>query len=158
MFAYQLVASGGSLAVCEAPPFWSTRDSAGQASADDVEPGSVVVALEAAVQLVAQRWKPAVVLQLAAGPRRRRDLEQQLPRGVSAKVLTEQLRALEADGIVRRVDRTPAGHGRHVTYSLTDLGQALAPVVVSLAKWAVDHGLGAGRGRRRFRNDLGTVR
>ena len=150
MFAYRLVASCGSLAVCEVPPFWSTRDSAERASADDVEPGRAVLALEAAVQLVAQRWKSAVVLCLAAGPRRRRDLEQDLPRGVSAKVLTEQLRALEADGIVHRVDRTPAGHGRHVTYSLTDLGQALAPAIESLAQWAVNHGLGSSRVRRRW--------
>ncbi|GJG89674.1 hypothetical protein tb265_48550 [Gemmatimonadetes bacterium T265] len=157
MFAYQLVTSGSCLTVREGPRFWTASDGAGQGSTTDVNPGRVVLALEAAVQLVAQRWKPAVVLCLAAGPRRRRDLEQHLPRGVSAKVLTEQLRALEADGIVRRVDRTPAGHGRHVTYSLTDLGQALAPAVASLAQWAVDHGVGAGRRRRFFPDDAGGV-
>lgn len=155
MFAYQLATSDNLLAVREAPRFWTGREAAGQGPAIDADPGRVVLALEAAVQLVAQRWKSAVVLCLATGPRRRRDLEEQLPRGVSAKVLTEQLRALEADGIVRRVDRTPAGHGRHVTYSLTDLGQALAPAVASLAQWAVDHGLGSGRGLRRLPNDVG---
>lgn len=157
MFAYQLVASGRRFIVREAPRFWTARDGAGQGPAVDVDPGHVVLALEAAVQLVAQRWKSAVVLCLASGPRRRRDLEQHLPRGVSAKVLTEQLRALEADGIVRRVDRTPAGHGRHVTYSLTDLGQALAPAVASLAQWAVNHNIGAGRRRCLFTNDVGRV-
>lgn len=151
MFAYQLVTSSGRLTVREGPRFWSARDGAGQGPAADIAPGQVFIALESAVQLVAQRWKSAVVLCLATGPRRRRDLEEQLPRGVSAKVLTEQLRALETDGIVRRVDRTPVGHGRHVTYSLTDLGQALAPAVASLAQWAIDHGVGAGRGRRLFR-------
>lgn len=157
MIAYQSVTSADRLAVREAPHFWNAGDVARPVSALDTDPGSEVLALEAAVQLVAQRWKSAVVLCLAAGPRRRRDLEQHLPRSVSAKVLTEQLRALEADGIVRRLDRTPAGHGRHVTYSLTDLGQALAPAVASLAKWAVDHGLGAGRGRRRLPDDSGRL-
>lgn len=152
MFAYRLVTRDSRFLVREAPRFWTARDGAGQGPANDGDSSRVVLALEAAVQLVAQRWKPAVVLCLAAGPRRRRDLEEQLPRGVSAKVLTEQLRALEADGIVRRVDRTPAGHGRHVTYSLTDVGQALAPAVASLAQWAVDHGVGAGRSRRFISN------
>ena len=155
MLAYQLVARARYLAVREAPRFWHARDIAWPTSALNVDPGIVVLALEAAVQLVAQRWKSAVVLCLAAGPCRRRDLEHHLPRSISAKVLTEQLRALEADGIVRRVDRTPAGHGRHVTYSLTDLGQALAPAVENLAQWAVDHGLGTHGGRRRLRNDGG---
>ena len=67
---------------------------------------------------------------------------------MSAKVLTEQLRALEADGLVYRVDRTPAGHGRHVTYALTELGQTLGPAVRSLAQWAVEHRGDLLRGRR----------
>jgi DNA-binding HxlR family transcriptional regulator len=94
--------------------------------------------LEGAVQLFGQRWKPTVLFWLATGPQRRRDLERHLPRHVSAKVLTEQLRGLEADGLVCRVDRTPAGHGRHVTYALTAFGETLRPVIAVLARWSFE--------------------
>ena len=108
----------------------------------------MAAALELALQTIANRWKPSIVLHLAEGPQRRRDLEQRLPRYVSAKVLTEQLRALETDGLVYRVDRTPAGHGRHVTYALTELGRTLGPAVASLAAWAVEHSADLPRSRR----------
>lgn len=112
------------------------------------EEAHTAAALELALQTIANRWKPSIVLHLAEGPQRRRDLEQRLPRYVSAKVLTEQLRALETDGLVYRVDRTPAGHGRHVTYALTELGRTLGPAVASLAAWAVEHGADLPRNRR----------
>ena len=96
-------------------------------------------ALELALHIVAKRWKPSILLYLADGPQRRRDLEQRLPSHVSAKVLTAQLRALEADGLVHRIDRTPAGHGRHVTYALTELGLTLGPAMRTLAGWAIEH-------------------
>ena len=106
-------------------------------------------ALELVLQMIANRWKPSILLYLADGAQRRRDLERYLPRYVSAKVLTEQLRALETDGLVYRVDRTPAGHGRHVTYALTELGQTLGPAVRILAGWAVEHSADLLRGGRR---------
>jgi DNA-binding HxlR family transcriptional regulator len=54
---------------------------------------------------------------------------------VSQKVLTQQLRQLERDGIVRRVvyPQVPP----KVEYALTDWGQALCPVLDALLKWSV---------------------
>lgn len=101
----------------------------------------VAPALERAAAVLCARWKPTLVLLLAAGARRRGDIDRGLPEGVSAKVLTEQLRGLEADGIVERIDYRAIRHAgqRHVMYALTPAGQELSRVVQSLAQWGVDH-------------------
>ncbi|GJG89683.1 hypothetical protein tb265_48640 [Gemmatimonadetes bacterium T265] len=100
-------------------------------------------ALERAAAILFARWKPTLVLLLAAGARRRGDLDRCLPSEVSTKVLTEQLRGLEADGIVERVDYRAIRHAgqRHVTYALTPAGQELSRVVQSLAQWGVEQTL-----------------
>lgn len=61
------------------------------------------------------------------------DLERAIP-GVSQKMLIQQLRQLEADGVVRRVvhHQVPP----KVEYSLTDWGQALCPALDALLSWA----------------------
>ena len=75
------------------------------------------------VQLIGSKWKLLILRDLLSRPWRfnelRRDLE-----GVSQKVLTDSLRALEADGIVRRTvyPEVPP----RVEYSLTELGPQLA--------------------------------
>lgn len=122
--------------VAEAPPGWVPR----HAEAETLERAreDAAYALEGALRLFGHRWKPTVLFWLATGPQRRRDLERHLPRHVSAKVLTEQLRGLETDGLVCRADRTPAGHGRHVTYALTPFGESLRPVIAALARWSFE--------------------
>lgn len=117
-------------------------DVGGEASAR--EPARVTAvspALERAAGMLCARWKPTLVLLLAAGPRRRGDLDRCVPDGVSTKVVTEQLRGLEADGIVERVDYRAIRHAgqRHVTYALTPAGQELSCVVRSLAQWSLEH-------------------
>lgn len=109
-------------------------------------PGSTRVAvispaLERAAAVLCARWKPTLVLLLAAGARRRGDLDRCLPEGVSTKVLTEQLRGLEADGVVERIDYRAIRHAgqRHVTYTLTPAGGELSEVVRSLARWGAMH-------------------
>lgn len=101
----------------------------------------VAPALERAAAVLCARWKPTLVLLLAAGARRRADIDRGLPEGVSAKVVTEQLRGLEADGIVERIDYRAIRHAgqRHVTYALTPAGQDLSGVVRSLAEWGIQH-------------------
>ena len=78
------------------------------------------------VQLIGSKWKLLILRDLLSRPWRfnelRRDLE-----GVSQKVLTDSLRALEADGIVRRTvyPEVPP----RVEYSLTELGRSLQPIL-----------------------------
>lgn len=63
---------------------------------------------------------------------------------ISPKVLTETLKGLERDGLVRR--QFYAEIPPRVEYSLTDLGRSLMPLIDNLVRWAVEH---AGEIRRR---------
>ena len=84
------------------------------------------------VQLIGSKWKLLILRDLLSRPWRfnelRRDLE-----GVSQKVLTDSLRALEADGIVRRTvyPEVPP----RVEYSLTELGRSLQPILDAMKVW-----------------------
>lgn len=80
------------------------------------------------------RWKLLILFQLFGGNVRRfSELERAIPQ-VTQKMLAQQLRQLEADGIVRRVvyPEIPP----RVEYSLTPWGQSLCPALDALLKWA----------------------
>jgi DNA-binding HxlR family transcriptional regulator len=68
------------------------------------------------------RWTVFVVNALEHEPKRFTELKDHI-RGITPKALTETLRSLEADGLVRRTDR--GGNPPHVEYALTDLGRSL---------------------------------
>ena len=90
--------------------------------------------IEAALAIVAGRWKLRILFQLFGGRVRRfSELERALS-GISQKVLNQQLRQLEQDGIVRRV--AYAESPPRVEYSLTTSGQSLCPALDTLLKWS----------------------
>ena len=90
--------------------------------------------IEAALAIVAGRWKLRILFQLFGGRVQRfSELERALP-GISQKVLNQQLRQLEQDGIVRRV--AYAESPPRVEYSLTPWGQALCPALDALLQWS----------------------
>lgn len=92
--------------------------------------------LTAALAAVGGKWKLIIVYWLGESPRHFAGLRQLVP-GISQKVLTEQLRELAADGIVRREPRgvIPAP----VEYSLTDYGRTLLPLVEAVRLWGRAH-------------------
>ena len=80
------------------------------------------------------RWKLLILFHLFGGNRRRfSELERAIP-AVSQKMLIQQLRQLERDGMVRRIVHPQVPP--KVEYGLTDWGQALCPVLDALLKWA----------------------
>ena len=87
---------------------------------------------ERAVHVLAKKWKPTIVVLLGAGNHRFGRLHSALP-GLSHKVLIEQLRELERDGIVHR-DAKVSGYKR-VHYSLTPAGERLLPILEAMAAW-----------------------
>jgi DNA-binding HxlR family transcriptional regulator len=92
--------------------------------------------LDAALAVIGGKWKPLVLYHLSRGTLRYGELKRAVG-AVTHKVLTQQLKELEADGIVKRVD-----HGEippHVDYSLTKFGQSLAAALGSLCQWGTDH-------------------
>ncbi|MBT2233111.1 helix-turn-helix domain-containing protein [Nonomuraea sp. NEAU-A123] len=82
---------------------------------------------------LSDKWVTLVLTGLAGGPRRYSDLSRRIA-GVSQKMLTQTLRGLERDGLVRRTV-TPSVPVR-VDYELTPLGESLMPLVAAIKGWA----------------------
>lgn len=85
---------------------------------------------------LSDKWVSLVVAALAAGPLRYSDLGRRIA-GVSPKMLTQTLRALERDGIISRTV-TPSVPVR-VDYALTPLGDSLACLLTAVKDWAENH-------------------
>jgi len=90
--------------------------------------------VENALKLLEGRWKLVILFHLFGGHVLRfSDLERAIPE-ISQKMLIQQLRQMEKDGIVRRIvhHQVPP----KVEYCLTDWGQALCPALDALLTWA----------------------
>jgi DNA-binding HxlR family transcriptional regulator len=83
------------------------------------------------------KWKPFILTQLLDGTMRFGALHRNIQSGISQKVLTQQLKELEEDGIVRR-EVFPEVPPR-VEYSLTEYGHTLRPVLEALQAWGKLH-------------------
>jgi DNA-binding HxlR family transcriptional regulator len=84
--------------------------------------GPYTCGIDAAVDLIGGKWKALILWQLDQGLRRPGELRRRLP-GISEKMLIQQLRALEADGIVHREVHHEVPP--RVEYTLTPFGQSL---------------------------------
>src|SRR3954451_8000819 len=87
-----------------------------------------------ALDVLGDRWALLVIRELLLGPKRFTDLRIGLPH-VTPDVLSQRLRELEADGVVRRA-KLPPPAGAQV-YELTDRGRALEPVILELGRWGI---------------------
>ncbi|MFH5804287.1 winged helix-turn-helix transcriptional regulator [Alienimonas sp. DA493] len=97
-------------------------------------PETAAAGVEEAFQLIGGRWKLIILFHLFGGNvRRYSDLERLIP-GISQKMLAQQLRGLEADGLVSRTiyPQVPP----KVEYRLTEWGQSLCPALDALLAWA----------------------
>ena len=92
--------------------------------------------VKALIDVIAGKWKPLILRELKADPRRFGELRRAIP-GVRHKVLTEQLRELEAEGIVSRT--VQAGSVLHTEYQLTEYGGTLKPILQQMADWGLRH-------------------
>jgi DNA-binding HxlR family transcriptional regulator len=93
-----------------------------------------------ALDLVGERWTLLVVRELVLGPKRFTDLRTGLP-GVSADVLSQRLRELEAAGVVLRRTLSPPSAAR--VYELSDWGRELEPALHALGRWGSQTALAA---------------
>ena len=95
---------------------------------------SAAQGIEQAFKFVEGRWRLLILFHLFGGKVLRfSDLERAIP-AISQKMLAQQLRQLEADGIVQRMvhNQVPP----KVEYQLTTWGQSLCPALDALLKWA----------------------
>jgi DNA-binding HxlR family transcriptional regulator len=89
-----------------------------------------------ALQAIGGKWKTSVLWELHLRPHRFAELRRVLP-GVSEKVLTQQLRQMEADGLVHRHDYGEVPP--RVEYSITPLGLSLNDAVTAMSAWGKRH-------------------
>lgn len=84
------------------------------------------------VSLIGSKWKLLILRNLLARPWRFNELKKSLE-GVSQKVLTDSLRSMEEDGIIIRTvfPEVPP----HVEYSLSELGESMRPILMSMQEW-----------------------
>jgi len=95
--------------------------------------------LATAVGMIEGKWKIDILCELGTASRRFGRLRQSIP-GVSEKMLTQQLRELEADGLVARKAYSEAQ--AKVVYSLTERGKALNAAAASICHWGDQFGIG----------------
>ena len=89
------------------------------------------------MELIGGRWKIVILWYLFQDIKRFSELQRSL-HGVTQKVLTQQLRDMERDGLVTRT--VYAQVPPKVEYSLTPLGVSLKPVVEAMHRWGMAHG------------------
>jgi DNA-binding HxlR family transcriptional regulator len=89
-----------------------------------------------ALAAISGKWKATILWELHSRPVRFGELRRRIP-GISEKVLFEQLRAMEADGLIRRdvYDEVPS----RVEYTVTPAGASLNATVHALAEWGLEH-------------------
>ena len=94
--------------------------------------GRTGCAVEATLSVIGGIWKPVLVFHLLGGKLRFNALCRLTP-SATARMITLQLRELEADGIVRRI--VYAEVPPKVEYELTELGRSLEPVLLTMRDW-----------------------
>jgi DNA-binding HxlR family transcriptional regulator len=88
------------------------------------------------VNLIGNKWKLLILRNLLVAPARFMELKKGII-GISSKVLTDNLRAMEEDGLVIRTiyPEVPP----KVEYRLSNLGESLRPIIKDMEKWGLDY-------------------
>ena len=92
--------------------------------------------VETTLTLIGDKWKVLILRDLVTGTKRFGELKKCVG-NVSQKVLTVQLRAMEANGLVHR--EVYAEVPPRVEYSLTDLGRSLKPILDAMWNWGENY-------------------
>jgi DNA-binding HxlR family transcriptional regulator len=88
-----------------------------------------------AVEIIGRRWTGAILRALLSGETRFGGIKAAIP-GISDRLLSQRLKELEAEHVVER--QVTASTPVSIRYRLTERGEALMPVLESVASWAVD--------------------
>ena len=94
--------------------------------------------VEATLELIGGKWKGIVLFYLLDGRLRFSELKRKIG-CVTQRMLTKQLRELEASGLVNRI--VYAEVPPRVEYELTEEGESLKPVLKALKKWGEEHAI-----------------
>ena len=92
--------------------------------------------VDATLKVLGGKWKILILFHLNGSSKRFSELRRSIPQ-ITEKMLTQQLKELEADSVVNRkvYPQVPP----KVEYSITDYGKTLQPVIKSMCKWGMEH-------------------
>ncbi|WP_028560184.1 winged helix-turn-helix transcriptional regulator [Paenibacillus pinihumi] len=94
------------------------------------------ISVEATLEVIGGKWKCVILCHLKHGVKRTSDLRRLMP-AITQKMLTQQLRELEKDGVVNRIvhNQVPP----KVEYELSEYGDSLRPILEALCLWGDTH-------------------
>ncbi len=92
--------------------------------------------VEATLHVIGGKWKGVILFHLQSERIRFNELRRIMPK-VTQRMLTRQLRELEADGVISRT--VYAEVPPRVEYAMTDYGRTLIPLIGALQEWGVGH-------------------
>src|SRR4051794_31778866 len=93
-------------------------------------------AVEATLDLIDGKWKGVILFHLQRGTQRFGELRKRMP-GITQRMLTKQLRALEDDNLI--IPKVFAEVPPRVEYRLSEIGESLRPVIDMLRSWGESH-------------------
>jgi DNA-binding HxlR family transcriptional regulator len=94
--------------------------------------------VKATIDIIGGKWKPIILYYLKDGTKRFGELQKLIPHATK-KMLTQQLRELEKDSIIKR--KVYKVVPPKVEYSLSDYGLTLRPILEAMADWGTNHRL-----------------
>ncbi|MGN7477708.1 winged helix-turn-helix transcriptional regulator [Solibacillus silvestris] len=94
------------------------------------------ISVEATLEVIGGKWKCVILCHLTHGRKRTSELKRLMP-NITQKMLTQQLRELEEDGVINRIvyNQIPP----KVEYELSEYGQSLESILSSLCSWGEKH-------------------
>jgi DNA-binding HxlR family transcriptional regulator len=97
--------------------------------------GRTGCSVEATLSVIGGMWKAVILFHLLDGTLRFGELSRLVP-GATQRMLTLQLRELEADGVITRIVHPEVPP--RVDYALTPFGRSLEPVLVTMRNWGLE--------------------
>ncbi|OBZ16295.1 HxlR family transcriptional regulator [Bacillus sp. FJAT-27264] len=94
------------------------------------------ISVEATLEVIGGKWKCVILCHLTHGKKRTTELKQLMP-AITQKMLTQQLRELESDGIINRISYNQVPP--KVEYELSEYGESLKYILDSLCNWGEQH-------------------
>ncbi|HWL23223.1 MAG TPA: winged helix-turn-helix transcriptional regulator [Ureibacillus sp.] len=94
------------------------------------------ISVEATLEVIGGKWKCVILCHLTHGKKRTSELKRLMP-NITQKMLTQQLRELEEDGVINRIvyNQVPP----KVEYELSDYGRSLEDILHLLCAWGENH-------------------
>lgn len=93
-------------------------------------------AVEATLEVIGGKWKPVILFHLTFGKKRNNELKSLIP-AITQKMLTQQLRELEEEGVILRISYNQVPP--KVEYELTDYGWSLKEILHLMCRWGDSH-------------------